>query len=160
MPLIHGGKSTTIYRSGTPQSELIASIKKALEIAYIDINKKLEYVSNINKEVRDFLISYEDIKINSNKYSIPYILNFSFLGVNPNYFQKLMSDNHIFLSTKTACSISDISESVFNLTKDLERSKTSIRISFSYLTTKEEIDYFKKIFDKVYKEIKNGNNNN
>lgn len=159
-PLIHGGKSTTIYRSGTPQSELIASLKKALEIAYLDIDEKYKYVFSINKEVKDFLESYEDIKINSNKYSIPYILNFSFLGVDSNHFQELMSNNHIYLSTKTACSISNISESVLSLTGDLERSKTSIRISFSYLTTKDEINYFKEVFDKVYKEIKNGNNNN
>lgn len=159
-PLIHGGKSTTIYRSGTPQSELIASLKKALEIVYQDIDKKYEYVYSINNNVKNFLANYENIKINSNKYSIPYILNFSFLGVNSDYFQELMSNNHIYLSTKTACSISKISESILSLTGDLERSKTSIRISFSYLTTKEEIDYFKEVFDKIYKEIKNGNSNN
>ena len=159
IPLIHGGKSTTIYRSGTPQSELIASLKKALELSYFDLDKKYNYVKSLNDEVKSFLSNYEFIKINSNAYSIPYILNFSLLNQNPNKFQELMSNNNIYLSTKTACSLSDISESVYSLTKDLERSKSSVRISFSYLTTKDEINYFKEIFDKVYKELY-GNNNN
>lgn len=153
VPLIHGGKSTTIYRSGTPQSELIASLKKSLEIAYQDIDKKYEHVLSINNMVKDFLKNYSNIKINSNNYSIPYILNFSFLGVDSDKFQKLMSDNKIYLSTKTACNISEISTSVLSLTNDLERSKTSIRLSFSYLTTTREIEYFKEVFDKVYKEL-------
>ena len=157
VPLIHGGKSTTIYRSGTPQSELIASLKTALEMAYIDIDKKYKYVESLKNEVKDFLMGYDNIKINSNDYTIPYILNFSFLGVDSNKFQELMSENGIYLSTRTACSISDVSESVYSLTHDFERSKSSIRISFSYKTTIEEINYFKKIFDKVYKEISNGN---
>ncbi|MBQ8472389.1 MAG: cysteine desulfurase [Bacilli bacterium] len=160
VPLIHGGKSTTIYRSGTPQSELIASLKTALEFAYIDIDKKYMYVESLKNDVKEFLNGYDNIKINSNDYTIPYILNFSFLGVDSNKFQELMSNNGIYLSTKTACSISDISESVYSLTKDLERSKSSIRISFSYKTTKEEINYFKSVFDKVYKEINDGNYNN
>ena len=48
-PLIHGGKSTTIYRSGTPPLPLIASLAKALEIVSQDIDKHYEYVSMLNK---------------------------------------------------------------------------------------------------------------
>ena len=103
VPLIHGGKSTTIYRSGTPQNELIAALGKALEIAYLDIDKKNAYVKTINKEIREFLEKYENVRINSNAYSTPYILNFSLLGTNSNLFQDLISKQGIYLSTKTAC---------------------------------------------------------
>ena len=43
-PLIHGGKSTTIYRSGTPTLPLIVSLSKALRLALNDIDKKYNYI--------------------------------------------------------------------------------------------------------------------
>ena len=38
--LIHGGKSTTDFRSGTPAHPLIVSLSKALRLANIDLNKR------------------------------------------------------------------------------------------------------------------------
>ena len=43
IPLIHGGKSTTAFRSGTPATELIVSLAKALRLALIDLDKKYDY---------------------------------------------------------------------------------------------------------------------
>ena len=44
-PIISGGSSTTIYRSGTPSVPLIVSISKALRLAYDNIDKA--YISPI-----------------------------------------------------------------------------------------------------------------
>lgn len=156
IPLIHGGKSTSIYRSGTPQLELISSLKIAIKDSINDIDLKYKYVLNLNNKIKDFLNKYQDIYINSNKYCIPHILNFSIIGIDSLEFQKLMSNNGIYLSTRTACSTSNYSLAVFSLTKDQKRSKSSIRISLSHLTTDDEIEYFFLIFDKVYKELKYG----
>ena len=82
-PIIHGGKSTTIYRSGTPATPLIASISKALRLVSSDMDKHYEYVSNINKKVREKLSSLDKVRINSPEDSLPYILNISVLGVKP-----------------------------------------------------------------------------
>ena len=82
-PIIHGGKSTTIYRSGTPATPLIASISKALRLVCTDIDKHYEYVKDINRYVRDELGKYELVKVNSPDDALPYILNISVLGVKP-----------------------------------------------------------------------------
>ena len=47
-PLIHGGKSTTIYRSGTPYLPLIVSMAKALRLAYDNIDSKYNKVLELN----------------------------------------------------------------------------------------------------------------
>ena len=47
--LIHGGKSTTIYRSGTPYLPLIVSMAKALRLAYDNIDSKYNKVLELNK---------------------------------------------------------------------------------------------------------------
>ena len=60
----------------------------------------------------------------------------------------------IFISTQSACAKGDISKAVMALTHDEERAKSSIRVSISYVTTKEEIDEFIKCFKECYKELK------
>ena len=145
-PLIHGGKSTTIFRSGTPMLPLIVSTSKALRLAVEDLDKKYEYVLDLNKFLKENLNNYDNVYINSNDNCIPHILNISIKGVKP--------ETMLYISTQTACSSEkSISKAVLALTKDEERAKSSIRISLSYKTTKEELEEFLRIFDKCYKEL-------
>lgn len=154
IPLIHGGKSTTIYRSGTPAHPLIVSMAKAIRLANEDIEEKYKYIEKLNKMLVEGLSKYEKVFINSNKYSIPHILNISIIGVKSETFMHALEEYNIFVSTKTACSSEDdYSEAVFDLTSDMNRAKSSIRISISYLTKEEEIKEFLKYFDVCYKKL-------
>ena len=153
-PIIHGGKSTTIYRSGTPALPLIVSLSKALRLALENIDEKERYVRKLNKYLKDNLSTYENVRINSNDYSIPHILNISVFGVKPETLLHALEEYEIYVSTKSACSSNDSkSISVYELTHDLNRANSSIRISISYLTTKDEIDTFLKYFDICYKRL-------
>lgn len=151
--LIHGGKSTTIYRSGTPALPLICSLMKALELVIPNIDKNYEYVSSLSRKIKDNLKKYDNIHINSTENSIPYIINFSVIGVKPETFIHTMEEEDIYLSTKSACSTSDISLSVDSIYHNREISMSSIRISLSYKNTEEEIDKFIKVFDKIYNKL-------
>lgn len=154
-PLIHGGKSTTDYRSGTPAHPLIVSISKALRLINNDLDKKYKYISNLNDYIKDNLKNKKDIYINSNEYCIPHILNISVKGIKSETFMHALEEYEVYISTKTACSDEDsYSESVYDLTKDLELAKSSIRISLSHLTTKDEIDKFIEIFNICYEKLK------
>lgn len=151
--LIHGGKSTTIYRSGTPALPLICSLMKALELIIPNIDKNYEYVSSLSNKIKDNLKKYDNIHINSTENSIPYIINFSVIGVKPETFIHTMEEEDIYLSTKSACSTSDVSLSVDSIYHNREISMSSIRISLSYKNTEEEIDKFIKAFDKIYNKL-------
>lgn len=151
--LIHGGKSTTIYRSGTPALPLICSLMKALELVIPNIDKNYEYVSSLSNKIKDNLKKYDNIHINSTENSIPYIINFSVIGVKPETFIHTMEEEDIYLSTKSACSTSDVSLSVDSIYHNREISMSSIRISLSYKNTEEEIDKFIKTFDKIYNKL-------
>ena len=151
--LIHGGKSTTIYRSGTPALPLICSLMKALELVIPNIDKNYEYVSSLSRKIKDNLKNYDNIHINSTENSIPYIINFSVIGVKPETFIHTMEEEDIYLSTKSACSTSDVSLSVDSIYHNREISMSSIRISLSYKNTEEEIDKFIKAFDKIYNKL-------
>ena len=57
------------------------------------------------------------------------------------------------ISAKTSCCpLNTPSKLVYALTKDKGLSSSSIRISFSYLTTQQEVEEFLKVFDTIYKE--------
>lgn len=146
-PLIHGGKSTTIYRSGTPTLPLIVSTAKALRLAYEDIDKKYNHVLELNKYLKKELSKIKNIHINSNDLCIPHILNLSVIGIKPETFLHALEEYDVYISTQTACSKSGShSKSVYALTHDENIASSSIRISISYITTKEEIDKFIEIF--------------
>lgn len=153
-PLIHGGKSTTIYRSGTPPLPLIVSLMKALELIIPNIDKNYEYITKLNNIIKDKLSTYELVHINSTGNSIPHILNFSLLKIKPETFIHALEEYNIFISTKSACSKSNtISSSVYALTKNEELSYQTLRISLSYLTTLEEVNKFLEVFDICYKRL-------
>ena len=148
-PLIHGGKSTTIFRSGTPAHPLIVSLAKALRLASDDMEKKYNEVLKLNIYLKDKLSKYDNVYINSNDKCIPYILNISIINIKPETFLHALEKYEVYISTQTACSSSNsLSKSVLDLTKDEARAKSSLRISLSYLTTKDELDKFIEIFEK------------
>ncbi len=153
-PLIHGGKSTTSFRSGTPQLPLIVSTAKALRIAFDGLNEKIDKIKELNNYLKTELSKFERVRINSNSYSIPQILNISVLGVKPETLQHSLEEYDIYISTQTACSKGgEKSRAVYALTKDVNRATSSVRISISYVTTKEEIDEFLKYFKICYDRL-------
>ena len=152
-PIIHGGKSQTIYRSGTPVVPMYVSFAKALKLSLNDLDNKYNYVLKLNNKLKDKLKTMNEVIINSNENSIPHILNFSIKGIKPETLINALSEESVYVSTKTACSSSDISDSVLELTKDKELARSSIRVSISHKTTEEEIDKFFVILKKKIKEL-------
>ena len=153
-PLICGGKSTTDFRSGTPTHPLIVSISKSLRLIMSNLDNNYEYIKRLNDYIKNRLVNYQNVYINSNDNCIPHILNISIKGVKAETFMHALEKYDVYVSTKTACSDSDsYSEAVYNLTNDLALAKSSIRISISHLTTYEEIDKFIEIFDICYNEL-------
>ena len=151
-PLIHGGKSTTVFRSGTPATPLIASFAKALRLVYDNYEEKYKHVV----EVHDYLINKLkdlDIYINSNSYCIPHVVNISLKNIKSEVMQHALEEYEIYVSTQTACSTGNYSKAVYAVTNDKEKASRSLRISISYLTTKEEIDEFIDAFKKCLSKL-------
>ena len=153
-PLIHGGTSTTIYRSGTPALGLAASIDKALELSVSHLEERYEYVRNMNGELRKALSKYKKVRINSTNYSVPHILNISVQGVKAGLFQEELEMEGICVSVKSACSAAGSpSRPVYAVSKDKKNALCSWRISISHLTTQEEMNYFLEAFARCYVKL-------
>lgn len=153
-PLIHGGDSTTIYRSGTPALPLIVSMSKALRIAFTDLNQKIEHVKKLHKLLENSLRENKYIVINSTENTIPHILNFSTIKVKPETLLHALEEHGIYISTKSACSShSGVSSAVLALTKDELIASHSLRVSISNYTTKEEITTFVKVLNQCLEKL-------
>lgn len=153
-PLINGGASTTIYRSGTPVIGQICALERALELTFDNFKKRYEYVNKLNEKLRSKLLSYDNVKINTVSKNNPYILNVSVNGVKAVDFKKKLEEYGVCISIKSACTVTITpSRIVMSMTHDRKRAFASWRISLSHLVAEEDIDKFLEIFDKCYKEM-------
>lgn len=153
-PLINGGASTTIYRSGTPVIGQICALEKALELTFDNFKERYEYVNKLNEKLRSKLLSYDNVKINTVSKNNPYILNVSVNGIKAVDFKKKLEEYGVCISIKSACTVTITpSRIVMSMTHDRKRAFASWRISLSHLVTEEDIDKFLEIFDKCYKEM-------
>lgn len=152
--LIHGGHSTTSYRSGTPMLALAASTEVALDLALTELESRYKYVEALNQKLKKGLEQYKNVHINSTKESIPFILNISLRGISSSAVQEELGKAEIYVSTKSACCIVNTpSRPVYALTKDRKLALSTLRMSLSHLNTMEEIDIFLKCFDSCCKNL-------
>lgn len=152
-PQIDGGKSTTIYRSGTPETANIAALEKALSLSINAMKERYQIVEKLYQQLKQKLATYPKVAMNNTTNSIPYTLNFSIEGIKSTDIQKKLEENDIYVSTKTSCCpIMTPSKLVYALTKDKNKASSSIRVSLSHLTTQQEIEIFISTFDKIYQK--------
>jgi cysteine desulfurase len=153
-PQIHGGTSTSYYRSGTPFTAGAGATALALELCITELEERLAQVALKNAWLKKHLSAYPLVSINSTSHSIPHILNLSVKGVKAQAFQTALNDQEVCVSTKSACSTDNTpSRSVLTVTGSRELARSSWRISLSHLTTDSELQDFMEIFDSCYKSL-------
>lgn len=149
-PLIHGGKSTTIYRSSTPDIANICALDTAFKLATNNIDNRYLHILELNTFLRNSLLKYSNIHINSPINSIPHILNFSTINQHSKDILDKLSNHEIYVSNNTACSLEDVpSRAVLALTNDNALACNTIRVSLSHLNTMDEIIEFLNILHKL-----------
>lgn len=156
MPQIVGGEQENGYRGGTSNWQTYTMMAKTLRKALESRENAREYVRKLNRYFRDKLLSFNLLILNSPLDASPYIINFTILKKKGEVILNALSNNGICVSSKSACSSKSdgVSVSVFEVSKDEEVAKNSIRVSLSHITTKEEIDYFLYCLKNIIEELK------
>ena len=153
-PLIHGGESTTPYRSGTPTVALACSLALALEKATAELPARAATVRSLNDRLRAELSRYPKVRINSPANAVPHILNLSVQGVKGTVFQRELDTRGVCVSVKSACSSDGLpSRAVLAVSQDRRNALSSWRISLSHLTTEEEATAFLHAFADCYNTL-------
>lgn len=153
-PLIHGGSSTTPYRSGTPTTALVCSMALALETALAEQTERYKVVQRHNDRLRAALSAYPKVHINSPSDAVPHILNLSVQNVKGTVFQRELDALGVCVSVKSACASDGLpSQAVLAVSGDRRNALASWRISLSHLTTVQELDEFLHLFDGCYHKL-------
>ncbi|SFQ01462.1 cysteine desulfurase [Butyrivibrio proteoclasticus] len=147
VPVCYGGGQQKGMRSGTENVPGIAGLALAAKKCYEDFDAKIKKLYDLKQYTVDSLLErIPDIKINGQKVSegAPHIISVSIKGLAAETVLNMLSSKNIYVSAGSACTsnnphVSDTLQAI-GLEKDLLES--TIRISMSFMTTKEEIDYF------------------
>lgn len=144
-PIIFGGNQEEGLRSGTENLQGIIGLGEAVRILNINQEEEAQKIRTLKEYMLNRLIGEVDyIKINTPfDNSSPYILNVSFLYTKGEVLLHYLEEKDIYVSTGSACSSKNSEKSHVLLgigLTDIEI-EGSIRICFSYETTKKDIDY-------------------
>ncbi|MGN0162303.1 MAG: cysteine desulfurase family protein [Candidatus Ornithomonoglobus sp.] len=149
-PLINGGISTTIYRSGTPVTAQAAAAQVALQLAMEEFDERNRRVKELNDYLRNGLKKYTEVIFNTRERTLPHFINISVKGIKASQMQEELNKRGICVSTKSACSVPNTpSRAVYAITHDRKTALSSWRISLSHLTEFEELDEFLKVFEEI-----------
>lgn len=144
--LMFGGGQEKDIRSGTENTAGIIGFGKACELIYNDYNNYVFNLRNIRNSFASKIGSeIRDVKVNSllNESSAPHILSISFEKIKAEVLLHFLENYNIFVSTGSACSSNHvgISQTLKSIGLEKKYIDGTIRFSFGYFNSIEEIDY-------------------
>ena len=156
-PINTGGGQENNLRSGTNTLALSASLAKALRLVTAKQKENYEKVSHL----RDYLLNYlkdnpDDYHLNSFFLDNPYIVNFSLKHHKASVVVEALSNKGIMVSSLSACHSKneDYSYVVYAMNQDMKLAHNTIRVSFSYENTVDDVNALIRGLKQIMKEIK------
>ncbi|WP_440323180.1 cysteine desulfurase family protein, partial [Laedolimicola sp.] len=144
-PILFGGGQQRDLRSGTENVPGIAGLGEAVKEIYTDFNEKMERLYGLREYFVEEIEKIEGTIVNGPKgrEGAPHIVSVSFAGVRSEVLLHSLEDKGIYVSSGSACASNHpaVSETLKAIHVKKELLDSTIRFSFSDLTTKEELDY-------------------
>ncbi|MEC9384394.1 MAG: cysteine desulfurase family protein [SAR324 cluster bacterium] len=143
--LISGGKQERARRAGTENVTLAVGFTKAVEWYLKNQSKLNEQFFKYRQSVLEEIAKLEKIFINTDlENSLPNTLNFGCHGISAESLLISLDMDGIAVSTGSACSSGAMEASHVLLAMGISRAeaKSSLRISWGWSTSSEDIDYF------------------
>ena len=147
VPLFSGGGQEDGYRSGTEALPAIAGFGAAAEAGSAALPQRIAYCLELGEFAEKRISAVDGVRLNIPRDRLPNILSLTVFGIKSETLLNYLSGNGICVSKSSACSTRsrDLSPALhaFGLTD--EDTDSTVRLSFSHLNTKEEIDVFCEI---------------
>ncbi len=156
-----GGGHEGGLRSGTVNVAAAVSLAKSLRLS----QEKVEAIKVKHKEYKKLIVDefskYKHIVINSplSENFVDSIVNISLPKIKGEVIVNALNDRGIMVSTTSACSSKTfhLNEALYARGLSKENIEGSIRVSFSYETTKKEVETFIEVlideYNKKFKEV-------
>lgn len=157
LPLFSGGGQEYNLRSGTNDLAGAIAFIEALKISLKEEKEHFGHVKELSNVLIDYLNNHQDLyELNLPKEINPYIINFSTKTKKSSVVVEALSNYGIMVSSTSACHSSKQKGSyvVKSLGKSDNIFNNTVRVSFSYLNKKEDVELLIKCLDKIIGEIR------
>ena len=151
IPNALGGSQGREIRPGTEPVPAIAGFMGATQD--LTVNASLEKITALRDYFKEELMKRDGIEINSPDDALPYIINISLPGYRSETLLNFLSDTGIYVSSGSACAKGHKSHVLTAMGLPDRIIDSSLRISLSRFTEKEELDFFLESIDKAMKVI-------
>lgn len=150
LPISYGGGQQKNMRSGTENVPGIAGMAKAAELLYEHLDEEVDRLYGLKEYFIKGITALEGIQVNGLipgdedcHGTAPHVVSVSVAGVRSEVLLHALEDKGIYISAGSACASNkpQTSETLKAIGLQREYWDSTIRFSFSVLTTKEEIDY-------------------
>lgn len=155
-PIIFGGGQQGGMRSGTENVPAIAGLGVAVKEIYKENAAKREKLFALKKELIEGLESIEGVTINGVtdnplEETAPHIVSASFASTKSEVMLHALAQEGVFVSSGSACSSNhpELSGTLQAIGVKPELLDSTLRFSFSTLTTREEVEYAIQAVKKV-----------
>ena len=158
-PLIYGGGQQAGMRSGTDNVPGIAGMALAAEKICSTLEENAAHMYALKKELAEGILAMEGTLIHGPSVleeGAPHVLNASFLGIRSEVLLHTLEDRGICVSSGSACSSHKRagSATMAAIGASKEAAESSVRFSFSELTTEEEIVYTLQVLREVVPQLR------
>ena len=157
LSLNSGGGQEYGYRSGTEDLANAIAFKLTLEESLTHLKERYLHVKELSDRLLSYLSKHEDLfELNTPNEINPYVINFSSLTKKGSVIVEALSNANIMVSSVSACHSSKEVGSyvVKSLGKSEKAINNTIRVSFSYMNTLEEVDILISTLDKIIGDIR------
>lgn len=160
-PIILGGGQQRGMRSGTENVPAIAGLGEAVRLIYQQHSEKVERLYALKQRLIDGLTAMEGVSINGiNGLSLtetaPHIVSVSFDGIKSEVMLHALAQEGVYVSSGSACSSNhpDLSGTLKAIGVEDRLLDSTLRFSFSVLSTEEEVDHALEAVAKVLPQLR------
>ncbi len=144
-PVLFGGGQQRNLRSGTENVPGIAGLAAAAKAGYENFEEKREALYSLRKRFVERIRRLDGVTVNgpSDREGAPHIVSVSFRDVRSEVLLHTLEERGIYVSSGSACASNKpgISETLKSIGVEKQLLDATIRFSFSFENTAEEVDY-------------------
>ena len=144
VPILFGGGQEEGYRSGTEALPAVAGFGAAAVAGASALSERIAYCKELGDYAADRISHVAGTRLNLPAERLPNILSLTVFGIKSETLLNYLSGNGICVSKSSACSTRsrDLSPALRAFGLPDEEIDSTIRLSFSHLNTKDEVDVF------------------
>jgi cysteine desulfurase len=157
-PLLDGGVQENNKRGGTENLVGIVGMGKAAELALREMPDRARHLEDLKNYLLQELPNYiDDYLVNTNlEHSLPNLLNVSLKYIEGESVMLMLDENHVAVSTKSACATGSLRASHVLLSLGLSHADAqgTLVLSWGMDNTKEDIDRFLAALKQVVETLR------